>query len=219
MELETNPINEQRICSQKSVNFGHINFYNKRFGSLAVARSLIRSMKEHSFRQFLVICLTSFGGEKGTSQQGINLWISANRLLKVYMIDFFICSIKPPQCTDKYSKNFFFDSDFSSSCFDVPKASNFTSGGVQNRETKNRRLGTIVTSFQDSQASRKTDFSDISYFLINNAILHHFSANLLAHNKKMTDKSVFREAWSTEMTSQSSPVSCFWSRGFIPHRK
>ena len=44
---------------------------------------------------------------------------------------------------------FVFDSDFPSSCFDVPKATNFTSGGVQNRETKNRRLGAIVTSFQD----------------------------------------------------------------------
>ena len=42
-----------------------------------------------------------------------------------------------------------FDSDFPSPCFDVPKVSNFTSGRVQNRETKNRRLGTIATSFQD----------------------------------------------------------------------
>ena len=38
------------------------------------------------------------------------------------------------------------DSDFPSPCFDVPKASNFTSSGVQNRETKNRGLGTIVMS-------------------------------------------------------------------------
>ena len=39
------------------------------------------------------------------------------------MTVFFICSIKSPQCTDKYSK-FLFDSDFPSPCFDVPKASN-----------------------------------------------------------------------------------------------
>ena len=58
-----------------------------------------------------------------------------------------------------------------------------------------------------------------SYFLINNALLYHFLTNWLAHNKKMTEKSVFREAWSPEMTSQSFPVSCFWSRGFVPHRK
>ena len=35
----------------------------------------------------------------------------------------------------------------------------------------------------------------------------------------MSEKSVFREAWSPEMTSQSFPVSCFWSRGFVSHRK
>ena len=35
----------------------------------------------------------------------------------------------------------------------------------------------------------------------------------------MSEKSVFHKAWSPEMTSQSFPVSCFWSRGFVPHRK
>ena len=30
----------------------------------------------------------------------------------------------------------------------------------------------------------------------------------------MSEKSVFREAWSPKMTSQSFPVSCFWSCGF-----
>ena len=35
----------------------------------------------------------------------------------------------------------------------------------------------------------------------------------------MTEKSVFREAWSPELTSQSFPVFCFWCRGFVPHRK
>ena len=35
----------------------------------------------------------------------------------------------------------------------------------------------------------------------------------------MSEKSVFREAWSPEMTSKLFPVSCFWARGFVPHRK
>ena len=48
---------------------------------------------------------------------------------------FFICSIKSPQCADKCS-NFFFDSDFPSPCFDVPKASNFPSSGVQTATPK-----------------------------------------------------------------------------------
>ena len=69
------------------------------------------------------------------------------------------------------------------------------------------------------QASQKNRFLQHSYFVLNNALLYHFSANGLAHNKKMTKKSVFREAWSPEMTSQSFPVSCFWSCGFVPHRK
>ena len=85
----------------------------------------------------------------------------------------------------------FFHSDFPFPCFDVPKASNFTSGGVQNRKTKNRGLGTIVTSIQDSKPSEKQISATFSYFLINNALLYHFLANWLAHNKKMTEKSSF----------------------------
>ena len=104
---------------------------------------------------------------------------------------------------------FFFDSDFPAPCFDVPKASNFTSGGVQNRETKTRRLGTIVTSFPDFKL-RENQISPIfAYFLINNTLMYHFLANWLAHNEKMTEKSVFREDWSPEMTSESFPISCF----------
>ena len=71
-----------------------------------------------------------------------------------FFYDRFICSIKSPQCADSVAK-IFFDSDFPSLCFDVPKASNFTSGGVQNRDTKNRRLGMIVTSIQDSKPDEK----------------------------------------------------------------
>ena len=113
----------------------------------------------------------------------------------------------------------FFHSDFPFPCFDEPKASNFTSGGVQSRETKNRGLGTIVTSIQDSKPREKQISPKFSYFLINNALLYHFLANWLAHNKRMTEKSDYREAWSPELTSQSFPVSCFWCRGFVPHRK
>ena len=84
---------------------------------------------------------------------------------------------------------------------------------------KNRRLGTNVISFQDFKLREKQISPTFSYFLINNELLHQILANWLAHNNKMTEKSVFREAWSPEMTSQSFPVSCFWSRGFVPHWK
>ena len=72
------------------------------------------------------------------------------------MTDFFVCSIKSPQCADKCSKKVFFShSDFPFPCFDVPKPSNFTSGGVKNRETKSRGLGTVVTSIQDFKPREK----------------------------------------------------------------
>ena len=60
-----------------------------------------------------------------------------------------------------YSKTIFFDSNFPSPCFDVPKALNFTSGRLQNRKTKNRRLGTIVTSFQDFEQPRSQGLSSL----------------------------------------------------------
>ena len=90
--------------------------------------------------------------------------------------------------------------------------------GTKLRDQK-QGTGTIVTSIQDSKPCEKQISLTFSYFLINNALLYHFLANWLAHNKKMTEKSVFREAWNPELTSQSFPVSCFWCRGFVPHRK
>ena len=47
----------------------------------------------------------------------------------------------------------FFNSDFLFPSLDVPKASNFTPGGVRKHKAKNRRLGTIMTPFQDSKPS------------------------------------------------------------------
>ena len=82
----------------------------------------------------------------------------------------------------------------------MPKASNFTSGGVQNRDTKSRFL---------------------SHFLIEliNLLRNGTIVRCLWENKKTSGKYVFREAWSPELTSQSFPAPCFWSRGFVPHRK
>ena len=45
----------------------------------------------------------------------------------------------------------------------MPKASNFTPGGVQNRDTKNRTLGTIVTSIQDFKPREKQISQLFSY--------------------------------------------------------
>ena len=89
-----------------------------------------------------------------------------------------------PNVLISIAKIFFRYSDFPSLCFDVPKVSNFTSGGVQYRKTKNKRLGTIVMSFQDFKLLDKQISPTFFYFLINNALLYHFLANWLHHNKK-----------------------------------
>ena len=99
----------------------------------------------------------------------------------IWQTFFRICSIKSPQCTDKYSKKIF-DSDFPFPC-----CVKFHFRLVQNRETKNRRLGTMVTSFQDSTPREKQVFPTVTYFLINNALLYHFLVNWLAHNKKTSE--------------------------------
>ena len=66
----------------------------------------------------------------------------------------------------------------------------------------------IVTSFQGLKFLGKQISSTFSCYLVNNALLYHFWANLLAHNKK-NDRNLFCEDWSPEMTSQLSPVSVF----------
>ena len=74
----------------------------------------------------------------------------------------------------------------------------FTSGGVWNRDTQNRRLGMSVTSFQDFKLSGKQISQPFSYFLINNVLLYHFLANWLAHKEKMAEKSFLRslKSWN-----------------------
>ena len=82
---------------------------------------------------------------------------------KVYMTDFFLFArLNLPNVLIS-AANKFFDSDFPSACFDVPKVSNFTSSGLQNRETKKRRLGTIVTSIQDSKPWERQISQSFSY--------------------------------------------------------
>ena len=81
---------------------------------------------------------------------------------------------------------------------DEPKTWTFTSGGIQKHKTKTWRLGMIVMSFQDFKFQVKQISPTFSYFLIRSALLYqsvHFLASLLAPNKKITEKSVFRKAF------------------------
>ena len=90
-------------------------------------------------------------------------------------------------------KKFEFRFQFSFPVFWCTKHVKFHFGGY-----KNRRLETNVISFQDFKLREKQISPTFSYFLINNALLYHFLADWLAHNKKMP---------------------CFWCCGFVPHRK
>ena len=69
------------------------------------------------------------------------------------------------------------------------------------------------------EALRKTDFSAIFWLWANKFAKKWCKMALFKENRKMSEKSVFPETLSPEMTSQSFPVSRFWSRGFVPHRK
>ena len=127
---------------------------------------------------------------------------------------FLIHPIKSQQCTDKYSKKIV-NSDFSSSCFDVPKMWNFTSGVVQNRDTKNRRLGMIVTSFQDFKLRGKQISQSFSYCELINSPRNGTKMHCLLENKKMSDS---RKSWNDVTIIPSllflhpteSEISRFW---------
>ena len=117
--------------------------------------------------------------------------------VKVYMTDFvFICSIKSPQCTDKNIKKKLSIAIFLPRVLTYRKTWNFTSCGVQNRETGNDC--DVISGLKVSQSKQISP--TFCYFLINNARLYPFLANWLAHHKKMTEKS---EASSPEMMSSS----------------
>ena len=78
---------------------------------------------------------------------------------------------------------------------------------------------TIVTSFQVPKSREKQISQSFSYCELINLLRNGTIVHCLWENKKTSEKSVFREAWSPKLTSQSFPVPCFWSRGFVPHRK
>ena len=77
----------------------------------------------------------------------------------------------------------------------------------------------IVTSFQDFKLREKQISQSFSYCEPINSLKNGTIVRCLKENKNMSERSFFREALSPKMTSQSFAVRCFWSRGFVPHRK
>ena len=80
-------------------------------------------------------------------------------------------------------------------------------GGAKQRDQK-QETGNDCDVISGLKFRGKQISPTFPYFLISNALLYHFLANLLAHNEKMTEKSVFRKAVSPEMML---PVSCSYS--------
>ena len=84
---------------------------------------------------------------------------------------------------------------------------NFTSGVIQNRETK---IGDWEWLWRHFRTWSLWERRFLRHFLINNALSCHSLAKWLTHNKNMTQKSVFREALSPEMkwrhNDSQSPV-------------
>ena len=71
--------------------------------------------------------------------------MSSSALKCIWQIFFLLARRYLPKVLISIAKSLF-DNDFPSLCFDAPKESNFTYGGVQNREAINRRLGMYVIS-------------------------------------------------------------------------
>ena len=90
--------------------------------------------------------------------------------------------------------------------------------GTKSRDQK-QETGNDCGLISGLQASQKTDFSDIFLFSYKQRTIVSFLSELINSQWENDWEICFREAWSPEMTSQSFPVSCFWSRGFVPHRK
>ena len=118
------------------------------------------------------------------------------------MTDLFLFArLNLPNVLISVAKNIF-HSDFPSPYFDVPKASNFTSGGEQNRDTKNRRLGTIVTSIQDSKPRDNQISQSFSYCELINLLRNGTIVRCLWENKK-TSRGL--ESW-IDVTIVPSPL-------------
>ena len=91
--------------------------------------------------------------------------------------------------------------------------------GTKLRHQKQETGNDCDVNSKDSKPRQKQISQSFSYCELINLLRNGTIVHCLWENKKTSEKSVFREAWSPELTSQSFPVSCFWCRSFVPHRK
>ena len=90
--------------------------------------------------------------------------------------------------------------------------------GYKTARPKTGDWGWLWPNFSTSSFAKKNpDFSVIFLLWANQFAKKWYKSTLFIRKlTKMSEKCVFREAWSPEMTSHSFPVSCFLSRAFVP---
>ena len=91
-----------------------------------------------------------------------------------------------------------------------------------NFENKNTCMALFINRFPFlllSTVGKKQISLAFSHVLINNALLHHFLANWLAHNKKTTEKSVFLQGLEFWNDVTIVPSVLFWVSRFCTSPK
>ena len=136
-----------------------------------------------------------------------------NRELKCIWQIFFICSIKSPQSADKCSKKKLSIAIFLPRVLMCQKRQISLPVGYKTATPKQETRNDCDVN-SGLQASQKQISQSFSYFEQINLLRNGTIVRCLWENKKTSEKSVFGEAWSPELTSQSTSVPCFWSRGF-----
>ena len=132
----------------------------------------------------------------------------------IYMTDFFICSVKSPQCTDKNTKK-------KSITILLPRVLmnqnrwNFASGGVQIRETKTGGWEWLWRHFR-TWGLGKTYFSNISLFSYKQRTFVQFLGEFISSQKENDwDFSFPRSFKSWNDVTIISSLLFLVSRGFV----
>ena len=123
---------------------------------------------------------------------------------------FLFARLNPPNVLLSIAK-YFIDSDFPSPFFNVQKPQISLPVGYKTARPKSGDWERLWSHFRTSSFA-KNRF--LRHFLI-----YYKQRTIVPFHSELISSKQENDAWSPEMTSQSFLVSCFWSGGFVPHRK
>ena len=184
------------------------------------------NVRINAFKQLICLISTAVKSQGLTSklyQTLINMleWksflcdpVSRKPFKSVYDRLFFISTRKFSQCTDRNSETNISIAIFLASVLMYQRRQILLPVGYKTARPKPGDWQWLWRHFRTRSFAKNRFLFELINSLKNGSKVH-----CLQENKKMSEKSVFSKAWSPEMTSQSFPVSCFWSRGFVFHRK